>query len=247
LLVFTKYVTLLVVGGSMAQQSLPPAEPTVSEVLVRDPLSAVTRKERLYLLAISLIGIAMVRTGLVPSKIATFGIELDKPNRSALLFLLALVTIYFLGAFILYAASDWNARYEALSAARYRIYTTRRYQEMAYALYTSEENIRRLYDVGELEDFAYQKLAQPDRDAKDRLERILGWDYESFMEKDRPDQAKQLVQVFETPPTPPTLTLVSYPARIRIVATSRVFFEFILPVLVGGYTIYELLARSLFG
>lgn len=70
----------------MTEQTPRVDEPTVQEILVRDPLTPVTRKERLYLLAVSMIGIAMVRTGLVPSKIATFGIELDKPNRHALLF-----------------------------------------------------------------------------------------------------------------------------------------------------------------
>src|SRR5688500_7921698 len=87
--------------GQVVEQTPSAAEPTVVEVLVRDPLTSVTRKERLYLLAASLIGIAMVRTGLVPSKIATFGIELDKPNRSALLLLLALIILYFLAAFII--------------------------------------------------------------------------------------------------------------------------------------------------
>lgn len=93
---------------------------TFTEVAVRDPLTAVTRKERLYLLAVSMIGVAMVRTGLVPTKVATFGIELDQPNRSSLLLLLALVTVYFLIAFIIYAAADFVARREALKAARRR-------------------------------------------------------------------------------------------------------------------------------
>src|SRR5215208_7776204 len=78
-----------------------------SLVSKRDPLTPVTRKERSYLLAVSMIGIAIVKTGLVPSKIATFGIELDKPNRTALLLLLGLVTLYFLAAFVIYAASDF--------------------------------------------------------------------------------------------------------------------------------------------
>ena len=52
----------------MEQQPLPTAEPSAAEVLVRDPLTPVTRKERLYLLAVSMIGIAMVKTGLVPDR-----------------------------------------------------------------------------------------------------------------------------------------------------------------------------------
>jgi hypothetical protein len=100
----------------MAEQMTPSGEPAFVEVLVRDPLTAVTRKERLYLLAVSLIGIAMVRTGLMPAKITNLGIELDKPNRSALLLLLARLTIYFLIAFIIYAIADYLARRDAKAA-----------------------------------------------------------------------------------------------------------------------------------
>jgi hypothetical protein len=222
----------------MTQQSLPPAEPTAAEVLVRDPLSAVTRKERLYLLAVSMIGIAMVRTGLVPSKIATFGIELDKPNRSALLFLLALVTIYFLVAFILYAASDWTARYEALDAAHDRMFTSQRYRTLAYQLFTSEENIERLYERGDLEEYVITRLNQFDSKDTDRFLALAG---SRYADMGVGDQAELLIRDFENPDIAAADT---QPARIRMVASSRVFFEFVLPVLVGGYAIYELLARS---
>ena len=50
----------------MTQPTTAGTEPTLAEVLVGDPLSEVTRKTRLYLLAVSLIGVAMVRTSLVP-------------------------------------------------------------------------------------------------------------------------------------------------------------------------------------
>lgn len=245
----------------MDQQSQLPAEPTAAEVLVRDPLTPVTRKERLYLLAVSLTGIAMVRTGLVPSKIATFGIELDKPNRSALLFLLALVAIYFLVAFILYAASDWNARYEALTAANDRMYNSLRYRDLAYALATSEENVRRLYGGGELAHYIHQRVyGFGSRRDVDRLrERYDGVRFfklpemdvllkqnadPSVREKVAAEAGRSLVRAFENPADE---AKVEHPARIRMAATSRVVFEFVLPVLVGVYAIYELLARSLFG
>jgi hypothetical protein len=128
----------------MEQLPLTSAEPTAAEIRVRDPLTPVTRKERLYLLAVSMIGIAMVRTGLVPSKIATFGIELDQPNRNALLFLLALVTIYFLIAFVIYAASDYMTRREALGGAYERQEIHRRFQVVANKLQTSEEHVSHL-------------------------------------------------------------------------------------------------------
>ena len=109
------------------------------------------------MLAVSMIGIAMVNTGLVPTKVATFVIELDKPNRSALLTLLALVTAYFFVAFVIYAASDYIAREAALAAAKGREQSTLRFQEAAIRLQTSEENVRRLYAAGQLWEYAEQR------------------------------------------------------------------------------------------
>lgn len=219
----------------MEQQPLTVAEPTAAEIRVRDPLTPVTRKERLYLLAVSMIGIAMVRTGLVPSKIATFGIELDRPNRSALLFLLALVTIYFLVAFLIYAASDYLTRREALGGAYKRHETQRRFQAVANRLQTSEEHIIRLYSEGELRNFAQEfyrsNLSKGDEEtARERTEvtlRIL----------DDPRFGLEVAAMEGFPPLRATSS-----DRIGL---ARVFFEFLLPLLVGGYAIFSLLTRSL--
>jgi hypothetical protein len=88
-----------------------------------DPLSEVTRKERLYLLGASTIGVTIVFTGLVPSKIRAQGITFAQADRRSLLFILALVIAYFLVAFILYAASDflaWITRFQAQTRDRMR-------------------------------------------------------------------------------------------------------------------------------
>ena len=66
------------------------------DVLLHDPLSEVTRRERRMLLACTLLGVGVVKTGLVPTKIEALGVEFDKTNQQALLFLLALVVGYFL-------------------------------------------------------------------------------------------------------------------------------------------------------
>jgi hypothetical protein len=133
----------------MTQPTITGTEPTLVEVLVGDPLSEVTRKTRLYLLAVSLIGVAMVTTGLVPTKIATFGIELEQPNRSALLILIALVNLYFLAAFIIYAVSDYMKRIAQVEAARERSYSALRFQLAGYMLGMSEDAVRRRYSSGE--------------------------------------------------------------------------------------------------
>ncbi len=77
------------------------------ELKVRDPLSDVTRKERRSLLGISGIGLIIVNVGLLPAKINALGIEFDSPNKQTLLRFLALIILYYLVAFVIYAASDF--------------------------------------------------------------------------------------------------------------------------------------------
>jgi hypothetical protein len=56
-----------------------------------------------------LLGIALIKAGLVPSKISGLGIEFQSANQQALLSIVAIVIAYFLVAFIIYAASDYLA------------------------------------------------------------------------------------------------------------------------------------------
>jgi hypothetical protein len=90
---------------------------TFFATVLRDPLSDVTRKERVYLLGGSIIGIAIVKTGLVPTQITALGIEFDATNQKTFLFLLGLVVLYFLIAFLVYAASDFLAWVEGYRSA----------------------------------------------------------------------------------------------------------------------------------
>lgn len=81
--------------------------------ILKDPLSAETRKERRNLLFVSAMGLTMVYTGLVPTKISALGVEFDKTDQDVILRVLAAVIFYFLMAFIFYALSDfWSFRIE---------------------------------------------------------------------------------------------------------------------------------------
>jgi hypothetical protein len=77
------------------------------EVMLRDPLGEVARKERRSLLGISAIAILVGRTGLVPAKIDNFGISFAAPERQALLWVFLAVVLYYTVAFIVYAMSDF--------------------------------------------------------------------------------------------------------------------------------------------
>ncbi len=102
------------------------AELSPRDIMLRDPLSAVTRKERQFLLGVSIFGIALVKGGLVPSKISALGIEFTKTDQQSLMTILGLVTLYFLFAFVTYAASDFLAWRLAFVAAVRNVLAERR-------------------------------------------------------------------------------------------------------------------------
>lgn len=78
--------------------------PALAEL--RDPLSEVTRRERKALLGTSVLAVALVKAGLLPTEITALGVTLAASDQKALLVLLGFVILYFLGAFLLYGGSD---------------------------------------------------------------------------------------------------------------------------------------------
>jgi hypothetical protein len=58
---------------------------------------------------VSAVGIVIVKTGLIPSKIATLGIEFSPANQRSLLWVTAMITGYFLFAFLIYGVADFVA------------------------------------------------------------------------------------------------------------------------------------------
>jgi len=111
---------------------------------LRDALSNVTRRERRFLLGISLLGIVLINGELVPSKIAGFGIEFQSVTQHALLSIVAIVILYFLVAFIIYAVSDYLAWRLAVSK-QFIEKTVSRYEKDLLGLFpqpgTTDENI----------------------------------------------------------------------------------------------------------
>jgi hypothetical protein len=217
----------------MTQPTATGIEPTLSEVLQGDPLSEVTRKTRLYLLAVSLIGVAMVRTGLVPTKIATFGIELEQPNRSALLFLIALVNLYFLAAFVIYALSDFRTWRDQMEAARENAIQALRFQLAGHVRDMSVEAIRKRYSNSE-EDLAFWESTPsnwPEKSPNWLIERA---------------STEELLTLFNDKPLDVRIHTDLIPAYSST-GYLRGFFEFVLPILVGLFGIGALLFRIFSG
>ena len=79
------------------------------DLVLYDPLSETTRKERTALLGLSMLGIALVKVPLVPEKIAFLGVEFGRVQQATFARLFALVVIYYLLAFTIYAFTDYIA------------------------------------------------------------------------------------------------------------------------------------------
>ena len=91
------------------------------DLVVYDPLSDTTRKERTALLGLSMLGIALVKVPLVPEKIAFLGVEFGRIQQATFARLFALVVIYYLLAFGIYAFTDYVAwrRREVINLSEY--------------------------------------------------------------------------------------------------------------------------------
>ena len=61
------------------------------------------------MLSLSILGIALVKTGLVPTKISALGVDFSQANQKSIFMILALIVIYFPVAFVIYAATDFIA------------------------------------------------------------------------------------------------------------------------------------------
>jgi hypothetical protein len=189
-----------------------------ADIALGDPLKPETRKARLYLLAVSMVGITVVKTGLAPQEISTFGIKFGEADQRSLLAIFAVVTIYFLAAFAIYGLSDFFAwRY---SFARAPWPESDRLRERIDA------ERRRLNDLYEERDELLTKASRSDN--TEQLNSVLHeiWALQHFLD----NMERIYVQV--------SLVSALPPSGIALV---RGVFEFLLPILVGLYAIYTLL------
>jgi len=78
----------------------------LNETLLKDPLRELTRNKRKYLLLSSVIAIAVIKAGFVPTKVSALGIEFQQSEQRYLIIFISLIALYFLASFILYAVAD---------------------------------------------------------------------------------------------------------------------------------------------
>jgi hypothetical protein len=87
----------------------------LARIRTGEVLSGITRTERKILLGVSMLGVTVAHTGLIPSKITALGVEFEHADQQALLLMLVVVVAYFTIAFIVYATADflaWRASHD---------------------------------------------------------------------------------------------------------------------------------------
>jgi len=182
-----------------------------------NPLSEETRKERLYLLGMSAIGITIVFTGLIPTEIRTLGITFAEADRTSLLLIFALVVGYFLVAFVSYALSDyleWISVRRDLSIDRLQS-DLKEERASIHRLLNAEEAAAEYGDEMASAVYEVEKASRERLTSLDEAERDLA-------------AASSVPFGFAGP-----------------IITLRFAFEFILPPIVGAFAIAVLLIRAL--
>jgi hypothetical protein len=226
------------------ESSTSTARGTLFSTILKDPLSDVTRKERLYLLATSTLGIAIVKTGLVPSRISALGVQFEEANQRALLLMLGIVVAYFFGAFIIYAVADffaWLDDYRAVVLARQRLEKrlNRKADARRERVYSNlREGIPNTEGGDWKDEFTVYWMEELDKELKDELRSSEVGRYAERMElvswttayhEDAPPVMS--VQIGEEPESKQERR------RVMVVAVVRAAFEYVLPVLWGMYAV----------
>jgi hypothetical protein len=216
-------------------------QPTTSnlaavETALSDPLKPETRKARLFLLGVSMVSITIVYTGLVPQQITTLGITFGEANQRSLLFILALVTLYFLVAFVVYGGSDYlSSRYAYLNMRWSEVLTE--LQSRSEDAQRMQEEFRRRTTEGVAAGLSEEEAAKEAADA--------------VFTAAEAEQQRELIELRAYLRRVDPSKIPVEPEEVKVIRRHatlspkmwyiRALFGFLLPILVGLYAIYVLL------
>jgi hypothetical protein len=190
----------------------------LAQLAVKDPLSETTRKERKSLLGIGIVVIAIVKTGVIPTRIEALGIEFSTTEQQYLFRVLSAVVIYFLCAFTIYAVADfiaWRLAFSEVFSEGWLSATNIPYPDTKKeATSMTQAEQRAAFLEAEL------KKIKSDKERQEILDRIgLGVNMDTMFKP-----------VF----------LLKHSTLFSFI---RSVFEFVLPLVVGFYALYLLLAH----
>src|SRR5260370_31817092 len=85
------------------------------EIFQQEFLGNETRRERQTLLIVSAIGLAIAKTGLLPSRISSLGVEFSGNDQRAMLTIIIALILYLLAGFCIHSFADyisWQTTYK---------------------------------------------------------------------------------------------------------------------------------------
>jgi hypothetical protein len=235
------------------------ASSSPADIRLRDPLSEVTRKERRLLLGISALGIVIVKSGLVPSKVEALGIQFTQTNQQALILALGAVIGYFLVAFVLYAASDltaWRTAFHSLALDRYWQGSTERGMAASYRVQAEEDEgrvsrYRRDAEADEKWAEKYLAQAEPGEEGDELRELAEEKKKSADVSRKQAEQAKEQAAEHRKRAEAEQKVEDSYRRRqerwlgfVAPVSFFRAVFEFVIPVMIGIYAMVLLFTAS---
>lgn len=210
------------------------ANETSEELLLRDPLSEVTRKERRFLLGLSFISIVLAKTGFIPTKIPALGIELPRVDQDAILWIMIVLVLYALIAFVAYAVPDFM-RWRVLKKLAHRQdFEDRETMEAALEKMMEKAAANVVNKNFEIEEQSVQKWT-PEL-TKEFKEKILKETEEKLREVSKEFIIENLIPAFVHVHTDSSLSKVSW---------ARVLFDYLIPIIIGVYAVYSLWAFKL--
>lgn len=135
------------------------AEPDPRLDRLRDPLSEPTRSARKSLLVASMVGIVIVKAGLVPTEIAALGIQFEPADQQTMLTILGLIILYFLITFGVYAISDLTALGTARRKTRAENLQNRVRGELSFRFGKTDEELEELAERAREDYFHFLRRA----------------------------------------------------------------------------------------
>lgn len=87
------------------------------EIFQQEFLCDEARRERQTLLIVSAIGLAIAKTGLLPSRISSLGVEFSGNDQRAMLTIISALILYLLAAFCIHSFADY-IRWKTIYALR---------------------------------------------------------------------------------------------------------------------------------
>jgi hypothetical protein len=108
--------------NSSIQQKTAPPEASTFVIRTAGPLTDTTRRIRKPLLLLCLIGVLMIKTGLIPERVTALGIEFTKTNQGTILLITGASLAYFLVGFVICVTCDLLVWLHALEASHWAVF-----------------------------------------------------------------------------------------------------------------------------